>query len=108
MFHLCHCLVVHYSDPDDYSGITDEGTEHKEDTSNHPVGNSCDIVGIFGSAGDNIVVCVYENEDRGDEQTTSCRVGGGRNEEADPGDDDEQGGGQVVHQDVDPRVASEL
>ena len=62
-----YSFVFHYSNPDDYSSITNEGTEHKEDTSNHPEGNSCDIVSIFGSAGDNIVECVDKDEDCGDE-----------------------------------------
>ena len=99
-FHLRYSFVVLFSDPDDYSSITDEGTEHKEDTSNHPEGNSCDIVSILRGVGDDIVEEVDKDKDCGDEETKSGRVGSGRDEEADPGDDDEQCGGKVVHQDV--------
>ena len=92
--------MTHNSDPDDDNGIADEGAKDKEDTSENPDDNRCDIVSVFRSVGDDIVERVDQNEDRGDEEATSGGVGGGRDEEADPGDDDEQGGGKVVHQDV--------
>ena len=92
--------MIHNSDPDDDNGIADEGAKDKEDTSENPDDNSCDIVSIFRSTGDNIVECVDEDEDCGDEETKSGRVGSGGDEEADPGDDDKQGGGDVVHQQV--------
>ena len=62
-FHLRYSFVVLFSDPDDYSSITEEGTEHKEDTSNHPEGNSCDIVSIFRGGGDDIVEEVDKDKD---------------------------------------------
>ena len=105
MFHapddvLCYFVifsVINNSDPDDDNGIAEEGAKDEEYTSEHPRDNSCNIVSILGSVGDDIVERVDQNEDRGDDETTSGWVGGGRDEEADPGDDDEHGGGKVVH-----------
>ena len=92
--------MIHNSDPDDDNGIADKGTEDKKDTPKHPDDNSCDIVSIFRSVGDDIVERVDQNKDRGDDETTPGSIGSGRDEETDPGDDDEHGGGKVVHQDV--------
>ena len=69
-FDFCYFVIfstITNPDPDDDNGIADEGAEDKEDTSKNPDDNSCDIVSIFRSAGDNIVECVDEDEDCGDE-----------------------------------------
>ena len=100
--------MIHNSDPDDDNGIADEGAEDEEDAPENPDDNSCDVVRIFRSVGDDIVERVDQNKDRGDDETTSGWVGGGRDEEADPGDDDEHGGGEVVHQDVHLGPAGQL
>ena len=63
---------------------------------------------IIWSVVDYIVEGVDQNQDGGDEETKSGRIGGGRNEETDPGDDDEQQGGKVVGQDVHLREPSEF
>ena len=94
--------------PGDDNGITDERTEHKENAAKDPEDNGRDVVSIFGSVGDDIVEGVDEDEDCGDEETKSGRVGSGRDEEADPGDDDEQCGGEVVHHDVHLGSSSQL
>ena len=95
-----HFNLIHNSDPDDDSGIADKSTKDKEDTPKHPDDNSSDIVSIFRSVGDDIVKHVDKNKKCGDEETTSGRVGSGRDEEADQGYHDKQCGGEVVHQDV--------
>ena len=93
-------IMNHNPDPDDDNGIAEEGAKDKEHTSENPGDNSCDIVSILGSVGDDIVERVDQNKESSDEKTTSGRVGGGRDEEADQGYHDEQCGGEVVHQDV--------
>ena len=70
--------MIHNSDRDDDNGIADESTKDKEDTAKHPDDNSCDIVSIFRSVGDDIVKGIDKNQDRGDDETTSRRVGSGR------------------------------
>ena len=88
-------------------GITHESTEDKEDTDQHPGGDSSHSLDI-GRVGRDHVEDVGEHEEKSDEHRHPAGDNIGGDEEADPGDHHEQARGKIIDDEVLQEVALQL